>query len=126
MTVLILAKGSGSMRYPLRLPASSTDFKKAYAEINSTKQKGIVHITEAVSPIWNLGSYLTHEDITDPDVREKLNTLAEKIDALADTDQRMMACVLDARSINGLDDVLSAADSLGEYIYHPQITTERE
>ena len=37
-----------------------------------------------------------------------------------------MACVLDARSINGLDDVLSAADALGEYSYYPQITNERE
>ena len=38
----------------------------------------------------------------------------------------MFSCVLDARSINGLDDALTAADSLSDYIYHPQITDERE
>ena len=126
MTTLVLAKGNGSDRLGLRLPVSASEFRNAYSTINSSEGKGLVRIDRAASPVWNLGGYLSHEDISDPDVREKLNTLAERIDGMSESDQKKFACVLDARSINGLDDVLTAADALGEYSYHPEITTERE
>ena len=126
MTVLNLARGKSGIRVPLRLPASGSEVKRAFEQLQEHAGKGVTRIDSVISPVQNLGNYLTHIDISDPDEREKLNTLAEKIDGMSATEQKMFSCVLDARSINGLDDALTAADSLTDYIYHPQITDERE
>ena len=126
MTILNLAKGKSPMRYPLRLPASANEFQNAYSQINSMSSKGDVHIDSVTSPVWNLGEYIRREDISDPEVREKLNTLAKKIERMDEVEQRKLACVFDARSIMCLDDLLTAADSLGDYVYYPEITNERE
>ena len=126
MTVLNLARGKSGIRVPLRLPASGSEVKRAFEQLQGHAGKGVTRIDSVIAPVPNLGNYLTHIDISDPDERDKLNTLAEKIDGMSATEQKMFSCVLDARSINGLDDVLTAADSLSDYIYHPQITDERE
>ena len=126
MMVLNLARGKSGVRVPLRLPASGSDVKRAFELFQADMKGGITRIDSVVGPVPNLGGYLAHVDITDPDERERLNALAEKIEAMTQAEQKMFSCVLDARSINGLSDVLSAADSLGDYIYHPQITNERE
>ena len=126
MIVLNLARGKSGVRVPLRLPASGADVKHAFDLQHANTKSGIARIDSVIGPVPNLGGYLAHLDITDPDEREKLNALAEKIEAMTQTEQAMFSCVLDARSINGLDDILIAADSLGDYIYHPQITNERD
>ena len=126
MIVLNLARGKSGVRVPLRLPASGSDVKRAFELLQADMKGGITRIDSVVGPVPNLGGYLAHVDITDPDERERLNALAEKIEAMTQAEQKMFSCVLDARSINGLNDVLTAADSLGDYIYHPQITNERE
>ena len=126
MTVLNLARGKSGIRVPLHLPASGSEVKRAFEQLQEHTGKGVTRIDGVISPVMNLGSYLTHVDISDPDERDKLNRLAEKIDGMSETEQKMFSCVLDARSINGLDDILTAADSLSDYIYHPQITDERE
>ena len=126
MTVLNLARGKSGIRVPLHLPASGSEVKRAFEQLQEHTGKGVTRIDGVISPVQNLGNYLTHIDISDPDERDKLNRLAEKIDGMSETEQKMFSCVLDARSINGLDDILTAADSLSDYIYHPQITDERE
>ena len=126
MTVLNLARGKSGIRVPLHLPVSGSEVKRAFERLQEHAGMGVTRIDSVNSPIITLGNYLTHVDISDPDERDKLNTLAKKIDGMSSTEQKMFSCVLDARSINGLDDVLTAADSLGDYIYHPQITDERE
>ena len=126
MIVLNLARGKSGIRVPLHLPASGSEVKCAFEQLQEHTGKGVTRIDGVISPVQNLGNYLTHVDISDPDERDRLNRLAEKIDGMSETEQKMFSCVLDARSINGLDDILTAADSLSDYIYHPQITDERE
>ena len=126
MIVLNLARGKSGVRVPLRLPASGSEVKHAFDLLQANTKGGVTRIDSVIGPVPNLGGYLAHVDITDPDEREKLNALAGKIEAMTQAEQAMFSCVLDARSINGLDDVLIAADSLNDYIYHPQITNERE
>ena len=126
MIVLNLARGKSGVHVPLRLPASGADVKRAFDLLHANTKNGITRIDSVIGPVPNLDGYLAHVDITDPDKRELLNALAEKIEAMTQTEQAMFSCVLDARSINGLDDTLIAADSLGDYIYHPQITNERD
>ena len=126
MTVLNLSRGKGTMCVPLRLPASGSEVKRAFDLLLETTGKGVTRIRSVTSPVSNLENYLKHIDISDPDERAKLNMLAEKIDGMSASEQKMFGCVLDARIINGLNDVLSAADALDDYVYHPQITNERE
>ena len=100
MIVLNLARGKSGVRVPLRLPASGADVKHAFDLQHANTKSGIARIDSVIGPVPNLGGYLAHLDITDPDEREKLNALAEKIDAMTQTEQAMFSCVLDARSIN--------------------------
>ena len=126
MIVLTLARGKSGVRVQLRFPTTGSDVKRAFDLLQETSGSGITRIDSVSGAAPYLSGYLAHVDITDPDERELLNVLAEKIEAMTQTEQAMFSCVLDARSINGLDDILIAADSLGDYIYHPQITNERD
>ena len=84
------------------------------------------HISSVICPVSNLGNYLVSEDVRDSAVREKLNLLAERVDAMNDQEAKTFAGALDMTSINGLDDVLRVAGSLKDYIFIRNVTTEKE
>ena len=124
--IIKIAKGRGTMRLPLKLPATVSEFKDAFSTLHSTSGNGRLRIESVDCPVSNLGKYIADEDISDPDVREKLNTLAEKVNAMNALEAKTCAGALDATSINSLDDVVRVASSLNEYIFIHSVTTEKE
>ena len=124
--IINLAKGRGSWRQPLKLPATAAEFRDAISNLQSTGESGALRIADAISPVSNLGKYISNEDVTDPDTREKLNDLATKVDAMNEKEAKTFVGALDMTSINSLDDVLRVAGKLDEYIFIHQVTTEKE
>lgn len=57
---------------------------------------------------------------------QKLNQLAGLVDAMDLDTQKVFAGALRAESINGLDDVLRVASSLGQYEFIEGVTTDKE
>ena len=94
-----------------------SEFKDAFSTLHSTSGSGRLRIESVDCPVSNLGKYIVDEDISDPDVREKLNTLAEKVNAMNALEAKTCAGALDATSINSLDDVVRVVRSLNEYIF---------
>ena len=124
--IINLAKGRGTWRQPLTLPATAAAYRDAISNLQSTGDSGAIRIADVVCPVSNLRQYIANEDVTDPDTREKLNTLAEKIVAMSDQEAKTCVGALDMTSINSLDDVLRVAGSLKNYIFIHGVTTEKE
>ena len=124
--IINLAKGRGTLRQPLPLPATAAEFRDAISILQSTSGSGVLRIASVMCPVSNLEKYITNEDVTDPDVREKLNMLAEKVDAMSEQSIKTFVGALDMTSIDSLDDVLRVSNSLRDYIFIDGITTEKE
>lgn len=76
---------------------------------------GVMKITHVSSPIENLGRYLVYTPILDFSDLSRLNTLAERVDAMDQREQRVFAGILDAEEISGLDDILRISRNLNQY-----------
>ena len=82
--------------------------------------------------IWGEGSaqcltgYIKRDDLYSEDGVEKLNRLAGLVDIMDMETQKVFAGALRAESINGLDDVLRVASSLGQYEFIEGITSNKE
>jgi len=78
-------------------------------------------ITDVQSSIPNLKRYI-HEH----DSLEQLDILGSKLEKMSDRDAAIFSAALDIEAVNGLEDVLRLADSLGNYELFPDITTPKE
>lgn len=78
------------------------------------------------SPIPNLTQYIRCADVEEAADIRKLNVLAEMVDRMSTEEQRTFSGALDAESVNGLDDVLNIASSLGQYEFMEGITSDKE
>lgn len=78
------------------------------------------------SPIPNLTQYIRCADVEEAADIRKLNVLAEMVDRMSTEEQRTFSGALDAESVNGLDDVLNIASSLGQYEFLEGITSDKE
>ena len=63
-------------------------------------------LVETVSNVYNLSGYLKNVEVEKPGELEKLNTLARKLQTMDRESCFKFEGVLDANSINGIDDVL--------------------
>lgn len=80
--------------------------------------------TSALDP--NLIQYISCADVEDAADIRKLSELAELVDGMSTEEQRIFAGALDAESVNGLDDVLAIASSLGHYEFIEGVTCDKE
>lgn len=124
--MIVLVRGHGPMSKSLKLPATEAEFLGTLSVIPGAKGRRMPHISSVICPVSNLGNYLVSEDVRGSAVREKLNLLAERVDAMNDQEAKTFAGALDMTSINGLDDVLRVAGSLKDYIFIRNVTTEKE
>jgi len=123
---MILHLSCQSCGIGLDLPATPAEV----ADRLSTLREGLettapVQISGVDGPIPNLLPYIQNADPESESDLQKLNALAEKISGMSRQEQRIFSGVLDAESINGLDDVLRAADSLGRYELIEGVTSDR-
>lgn len=113
--------------FDLPLPAVPAEVDKAYAWFNKAGvETGQIRIAGMTSPVYSLSQYITRANVGSAEDMEKLNKLAKSVYRMHSPALRLFTCALDAESINGLDDVLHLADSLGNYELIEGVTSDRE
>ena len=125
-----LSKAGCDVEVRVRFPAAQEDIWHADAELAQYSTiDAPVQIWRVVSPINNLTEYVRCADLGKEADIEKLNSLVEKIDGMSQQEQRIFSGTLASGSINGLDDVLHIADSLGHHELQestPELSEEKQ
>ena len=84
-----------------------------------------MRIEEAACPIANLTGYVRCANLEEGADIQKLNLLALRISDMSPQERQLFSGALDAESVNGLDDVLRIASSLGRYEMIEGVTSDR-
>jgi len=110
----------------LRFPASPAEIGEAFAEMDSiSTDTSATKLVETVSNVYNLSGYLKNVEVEKPGELEKLNTLARKLQTMDRESCFKFEGVLDANSVNGIDDVLRLSEVLDDYALIPDTGTGR-
>ena len=108
----------------LPLPTDTEEKLKVLRKLDEGEPIGTtvtICITDMQSSVPNLKQYI-HEH----DAIEQLGILAARIEKMSDRDAVIFSGVLDMEAVNGLDDVMRIAKSLGNYELFPNVTTPKE
>lgn len=124
--IIYLTRGQSPMRIPLNFPTTPMEIGEAYAKLDALDSGKTTRLMDIVSPVKKLKNYLCSIDLDSPGGIEKLNGLAQRVDALDEAKAALFTGALDAESVNGLDDVLRIADSLDDYTIISEVTSDRE
>ena len=125
MIALQLKRGSSPLRVSLPLPATPAAVEEAYSRLDSISTAAVTKIAAVTGDIPNLSNYLAGKEIDGDNMLSKLNALGERIESMTVSGRQMFAGALDSESINGLDDVLRIAGSLGAYTIMASMHTMR-
>lgn len=108
----------------LSLPAANEEKLKVLRKLDKGEPIGTtvaICITDVQSSIPNLKRYI-HEH----DPLKQLSILATRIEKMSDRDATIFSSALDMEAVNGLEDVMKIADSLGNYELFSDVTTPKE
>jgi hypothetical protein len=104
----------------LKLPASPDEIREAFSELDAiSTDASTTKITEAISNVYNLSGYLKNVDLEKPGELEKIMALAIKLQTMDRNTCLKFEGVLDANSVNGIDDIQRLSDMLDEYALLP-------
>ena len=124
--VLRIAKTHFGEKVPITFP---TEASKVWNEMSGLEEFGTYGtikyiIGEGISE--HFAGHITLADLnTEPGI-QKINQLAELVDAMDDTTQKVFLGVLAAGSPASLDDILHAASKVGQYELIAEVSTDRE
>ena len=124
--VLRIAKAHFGEKVPITFP---TEASKVWNEMSGLEEFGTYGtikyiIGEGISE--HFAGHITLADLnTEPGI-QKINQLAELVDAMDDTTQKVFLGVLAAGSPASLDDILHAASKVGQYELIAEVSTDRE
>lgn len=125
MIDLHLTRGDNREGVYLRLPATPAEVGEAYAMLdNISRYARDTRIAEASSPVANIGRYIIA--MSSDETLYKLNTLAEKIGKMDARQRNILSGALDAKSINGLNDVLKLTEHLNDYVILSNVGSDIE
>ena len=120
MITLLLTRGDDEGVY-LKLPASAAEIGEAFAELDniSGNSTSPIRIIETLGNVYNLHGYIRNADVGQSEVLDMLTELAQKLQTMSRDDCLKFEGVLDANSVNGIDDVLRLAGTLDDYTVLP-------
>lgn len=120
MITLHLTRAADNEGVYLKLPSSPAEIGEAFVELDAISTDiSSTKITEAISNVYNLSGYLKNVDIEKSGELDKLSALARKMQTMDRNSCYLFEGVLDANSVNGLDDILRLSESLDEYVMLP-------
>lgn len=124
---MLLQLHSGGYSIGLQLPASPADVQQKLDTLRSgSEQNAPISIRGVNEPLSYLRQYIQNVDLTSGPELEKLNQLSEKVDGMSAQEQHILWGALDTEGIDGLDDVLSIAPSLGQYQFVEGVTSYKQ
>ena len=120
MITLHLTRGNDYEGVYLKLPSTPAEIGEAWGELdNISSDDASTKIVEAISNVYNLSNYLKRVDVEKPGELEKISTLAVKLQTMDRESCYLFEGVLDANSVNGIDDILRLSEMLDEYTLLP-------
>lgn len=126
MMTLYLTRKVGTEPIPLSLPATPADIGNAFAKLDAIcPAPSVTEIYKVDSEVRNLNRYICKADVENRETLRKLNQLAELLQGMSREDQMRMEGVLDSNSINGIDDILNAANRVKEYVLLEEVDSDR-
>ena len=100
----------------LKLPSTSNEIAEAFAELDAiSTDTSTTRITEVLSNVYNLGGYIKSTNVEAPEELDKVSDLACKLQTMDRDTCLKFEGVLDANSVNGIDDVLRLSAMMDEY-----------
>lgn len=124
---MILQVSCQSHGIDLRLPAPLPDVEQALSALrDGLNPAAPIRISGICGEACGLHQYIQHASLDYEDDVSKLNKLADAVDRMTAQEQHILSGALDAESINGLDDVLRVASSLGQYELIEGVTCNKE
>jgi hypothetical protein len=104
----------------LKLPSSPAEIGEAFAELDAiSTDTSTTRITEVISNVYNLSGYIKNTDVEAPGALDKLSDLARKLQTMDRDSCLKFEGILDANSVNGIDDVLRLTGIMDEYAVLP-------
>ncbi len=126
MMRLYLTRGNTPVQIPKQLPITPGEAGCAFAQLDSISTRHPTYIQNIQCEVPGLLQYIQNVDIDSSEGFTKLNELAKKISEMTRKECITFSGALDARSINGIDDVLRTVDKLDDYTLIPKICSDSE
>ena len=123
---IFVSKGERDHEVRIRLPAAPDMIWPMLTELDRCSVSGGPARITGTSLFLNLAQYISGADLEEEADIRRLNVLAGMVDGMSVKDQQLLSGALDAESVNGLDDVLRIASSLGQYEFIEGVTTDKE
>lgn len=120
---LYLSHDVNSAAFRIHFPSTLGQVQHEIAQMGGASP---VQIVGTSSYADRLGNYIRFINLSKEANIEKLNQLAEQVDSMDERSERIFSGALDAESINGLDDVVRVASSLGQYEFIRDVTSDKE
>lgn len=106
----------------LQLPASPDEIREAFSELDTiSTDASSTKITEVISNVYNLNNYLKRVDIEKPGELEKLTAFGIKLQTMDRDTSMKLEGVLDANSVDSIDDIIRLSEMLDEYALLPNV-----
>ena len=124
MLMLTLSRGKGQESIRLRLPSGPGEAEKALALLENGGSHTVIRDVESNVPNLDYRLYDIH--LEDQEQFQKLQRLAEYTQGLSPAKTATFSGALDAEQAENLDEILSVAGRLDEYVLLPMITSDQE
>lgn len=127
MILLTLSRGKGKETVRLQLPASPAEIGEAFAALDGISlDTTATAILDARSNVPVLYRCLYDMDVEDSEQFQKLQTLAERTEALSPAKATIFSGALDAEHVWDLDEALTVANRLDEYMLIGNVSSDSE
>lgn len=119
MITLNLTRADDPEGVYLKLPASENEIYECFRLLDDISTTSPTKIAEVTSNVYNLSGYFKNMNIDKPGELDKIIALAQKFQTMDRESCLKFEGILDANSVNGIDDVLRLLDSLDDYTLLP-------
>ena len=128
MIQLELMKGENQRSMMLRFPATQSQVDQALEELEMvSRYEGVVHVIDIkCSQVENLGEHIGDICLDDSGTIDRLNRLDQALQLMTEKERYTFSGALGNEKVEGLDAALALSAKLNQYLFVPNIKSERE
>ena len=127
MIQLELMKGENQSCVMLRFPATQSQVDQALEELEMvSRYEGVVHVIDIKCPqVENLGKHIGNICLDDSGTIDWLNMLDQALQLMTEKERYTFSGALEDEKVEGLDAALTLSAKLDQYLFLPNIKSER-